>query len=98
MHHPSRDQLAAFAWGRLTGSGFGEVESHLEECESCLALLSHFSEDGFLAALRNAARPTPECAPNTADPPTVLSSRATCAQGALGGAAGELPTHPHYEI
>src|SRR4051794_7622947 len=107
LPHPSRDQLAAFVRGRLVGSSSGEVESHLGECESCAALLNHFSEDGFVAALRDAARPTPRCAPTTpAGPLTPYAPEETLSHCAVGETtfenallrAGELPGHPQYRI
>src|SRR4051812_16860897 len=107
LPHPSRDQLAAFVRGRLVGPAADEVEAHVGQCEGCCALLNDFSGDGFLAALRDAVRPTPGGAPTTppaapvARPPDETPLHGAAANRSSAGAvltAGELPGHPHYRI
>jgi uncharacterized protein (TIGR03067 family) len=50
--HPRRDQLSAFALGKLESADVDAVESHLAECDTCCDALRQLKEDTFVGLVR----------------------------------------------
>lgn len=49
--HPAPEKIRSFAQGLLAGDESQDVESHLEQCDSCCALLARQSENNTLVEL-----------------------------------------------
>ena len=54
--HPSPQDLATFATGRLAGAQAGAVAAHLEACPACRQAVANPSPASFLGKLRAAGR------------------------------------------
>jgi serine/threonine protein kinase len=52
--HPSREDLEAFALGRLDDGSHAGVEEHVDTCSSCQQIIEHVPGDAFVALLRSA--------------------------------------------
>jgi anti-sigma factor RsiW len=88
--HPSPDDLAAFAVGRLGGSAAAAVAAHLEKCPACrraAARAPAAARPRNVAAAEGVTAPTAQ--PGAPLPPTTP---------AAGGPPPELTGHPRYRV
>jgi tRNA A-37 threonylcarbamoyl transferase component Bud32 len=70
--HPPDEALRAYAQGQLEPADAVALESHLEACSSCCALVADAPPDSFLTQLQEAHGPVPPPEGETAPPPTEL--------------------------
>jgi hypothetical protein len=109
-HHPAREDLEAFALGRLADDREATVEGHVGHCPACQQVLEQVPGDTLVELLRSAGSP-PETlkAANggvtTADtpaPPAGAVASITCAwTSEAPGTSSEPPAvlagHPRYQ-
>ena len=60
LTHPSRDQLAALALGKLTPDSQSKLQKHLENCASCALFVSKTPRDTMISLLQKAGNPAQE--------------------------------------
>jgi hypothetical protein len=102
LAHPSPEELAAFARGKLSADDSAGIEAHLLACDACAAALERQPEDALLRAARAAASPE--------SPPASTACLATAANSpdpSLPGDAAlavpdavpaELDRHERYRV
>jgi tRNA A-37 threonylcarbamoyl transferase component Bud32 len=90
--HPSRQDLAAFAVGKLSSAEAGAVAAHLADCPDCRhAAEKAHGADSFVARVKAAGVPGPS-------DETVLPGSPRPAPAAPPNVPPELAGHPRYRI
>ncbi|MEK6238237.1 MAG: protein kinase, partial [Planctomycetales bacterium] len=58
--HPSRQSLQDFMLGKLDENESGEIESHLDQCDACVARLDdHWTGDNLVRVIQQMETPSP---------------------------------------
>ncbi|MGF1583460.1 MAG: WD40 repeat domain-containing serine/threonine protein kinase [Gemmataceae bacterium] len=112
--HPSKEQLSAFAVGKLSLEEVEKTEKHLSECFSCLQTLQQIQDDTFVGLVQKARTPQhrpPEKqqTPDVADAETQAMPHALQVGPGKTPVAGRLPSlvefidsglrdHPRYRV
>lgn len=82
--HPTSDQLAAFALGRLDDSEAAPLADHLDGCETCQQAIRAVPDDSMLSLLRPSG--------GTPLPQSPLQGVTTCEDAAPPGCAATPAT------
>lgn len=113
MTHPTHEQLATFAAGRLGDDDSNLVEEHLAECDECCQWLKQSpGHDSYVALLRDAASDSRADMAAPIPPTAAMAGSATKAphnerlpvassEGAeelIAGLPSELTDHPRYRV
>src|SRR5262245_50566440 len=90
--HPSPEQLAAFAHGRLSEDELAALGRHVRHCAACRARVEAVPADAFVALLRRHSGPTPAPAPRPSDSTLLAKARDRDGEPPAG------PNLPGYQI
>jgi len=113
LTHPTHEQLATFAAGRLGDDDSNSVEEHLAECDACCQWLKQSpGNDSYVALLRDAVSngragmaaqnpPTAAIAGSATDAPCQVRLPVASSEGTdeiIAGLPSELTDHPRYRV
>jgi hypothetical protein len=103
VQHPTPEELAAFAVGKVDDAKSQSIVSHLEDCADCRRLAESIPGDSFVARLKEARRgDTSEPPRFNTTLPSILPKEKPAGQGTEVPARLDLPPelahHPRYRI